>query len=91
MISSFATFVKVMQPICCRLRRSSVPRARILNITLSGDLPWDEIVVVSAKEIPGNNYVALIAHVWLAHSLPKWAAKRIAATWSRPEREKFLR
>ncbi len=40
--------------------RSSVPRGRIKNISFEGDLPWDEITVVSAKDIPGENYVALI-------------------------------
>jgi hypothetical protein len=38
----------------------------------------------------GVNF-GIVAHLWLAHALPKWSARRIAATWSRPEREKFLR
>lgn len=33
--------------------------------------------------------VAIVAHLWLARALPKWTAKRIAATWCRAEREKF--
>src|SRR6266508_4276240 len=40
--------------------RSSVPRGRIKNISLEGDIPWDEFTVVTAKDIPGENYVALI-------------------------------
>ena len=40
--------------------RSPIPRGRIKNISFSGDLPWDEITVVTAKDIPGENYVALI-------------------------------
>jgi CO/xanthine dehydrogenase Mo-binding subunit len=40
--------------------RSSVPRGRIKNIEFSGDTPWNDITVVSAKDIPGENYVALI-------------------------------
>src|SRR5499433_31718 len=40
--------------------RSSVPRGRIRNITYEGDLPWDEFTIVTAKDIPGANYVALI-------------------------------
>ncbi|HEX3280583.1 MAG TPA: xanthine dehydrogenase family protein molybdopterin-binding subunit [Pyrinomonadaceae bacterium] len=40
--------------------RSSVPRARITNISFEGDIPWDEFTVVTAKDIPGENYVALI-------------------------------
>ena len=40
--------------------RSTIPRGRIKNISFSGDLPWDQITVVTAKDIPGENYVALI-------------------------------
>ncbi len=40
--------------------RSSIPRGRISNIEFSGDIPWDQITVVTAKDIPGENYVALI-------------------------------
>ena len=40
--------------------RSSVPRGRIKSITYEGDSPWDQIAVVTAKDIPGENYVALI-------------------------------
>ena len=40
--------------------RSSVPRGRIKNISFDGNLPWDQITVVNAKDIPGENYVALI-------------------------------
>jgi CO/xanthine dehydrogenase Mo-binding subunit len=40
--------------------RSSVPRGRISNIEFSGNIPWSEITVVTAKDIPGENYVALI-------------------------------
>ncbi len=40
--------------------RSSIPRGRIKNISFEGDLPWQEFVIVTAKDIPGENYVALI-------------------------------
>jgi len=40
--------------------RSSVPRGRIKSIAFAGDIPWDQITVVTAKDIPGENYVALI-------------------------------
>ncbi|MFZ0061769.1 MAG: xanthine dehydrogenase family protein molybdopterin-binding subunit, partial [Pyrinomonadaceae bacterium] len=40
--------------------RSGVPRGRIKSIAFAGDLPWDQITVVTAKDIPGENYVALI-------------------------------
>lgn len=34
---------------------------------------------------------AIVGHLCLARALPKWTAKRIAATWSRSERAKFSR
>ncbi len=40
--------------------RSPVARGKITNISFDGDIPWDEFVIVTAKDIPGGNYVALI-------------------------------
>jgi CO/xanthine dehydrogenase Mo-binding subunit len=40
--------------------RSATARGRITNISFEGDLPWDEFTIVTAKNIPGANYVALI-------------------------------
>src|SRR3954452_21599630 len=40
--------------------RSSIPRGRILQISFEGDIPWDQFTIVAAKDIPGENYVALI-------------------------------
>src|SRR5256714_14994184 len=40
--------------------RSHVPRGRICEITFGDGLPWDEFTVVTARDIPGANYVALI-------------------------------
>jgi CO/xanthine dehydrogenase Mo-binding subunit len=40
--------------------RSPSPRGRITNINFNGGLPWNEITTVTAKDIPGENYVALI-------------------------------
>src|SRR6478609_2097277 len=40
--------------------RSPVARGRIKNISFEGDIPWDEFVIVTSKDIPGANYVALI-------------------------------
>ncbi|MCA1578228.1 MAG: xanthine dehydrogenase family protein molybdopterin-binding subunit [Acidobacteria bacterium] len=40
--------------------RSPVARGRIKNISFEGDIPWDEFTLVTAKDIPGANYVALI-------------------------------
>ncbi|HSD45593.1 MAG TPA: molybdopterin cofactor-binding domain-containing protein, partial [Pyrinomonadaceae bacterium] len=40
--------------------RCSAARGRIKNISFAGDIPWDEFTIVTAKDIPGHNYVALI-------------------------------
>src|SRR5205807_6517466 len=40
--------------------RSSIPRGRIKNISFEGAIPWNEFTIVTAKDIPGENYVALI-------------------------------
>ncbi len=40
--------------------RSSVPRGRIRDIRFDPRIPWDQYVVVTAKDIPGKNLVALI-------------------------------
>src|SRR5262249_31283032 len=41
--------------------RSRIPRGRITRISFNSNIPWDEYVVVSAKDIPGKNCIALIA------------------------------
>jgi CO/xanthine dehydrogenase Mo-binding subunit len=40
--------------------RSAVPRGKIKRIAFGAGIAWEEFVVVSAKEIPGKNCVALI-------------------------------
>ncbi|HEX5890675.1 MAG TPA: xanthine dehydrogenase family protein molybdopterin-binding subunit, partial [Pyrinomonadaceae bacterium] len=40
--------------------RSPAARGRIKVISFEGDLPWHEFTIVTAKDIPGANYVALI-------------------------------
>ena len=40
--------------------RSQVARGRIRNIAFEGDIPWNEFTIITAKDIPGENYVALI-------------------------------
>jgi CO/xanthine dehydrogenase Mo-binding subunit len=40
--------------------RSPVARGRIKNISFEGNIPWDEFTIITAKDIPGENYVALI-------------------------------
>jgi CO/xanthine dehydrogenase Mo-binding subunit len=44
-----------------RTVRSTVPRGRLERIEFDPALPWDEIVVVTARDIPGRNVVTLIA------------------------------
>jgi CO/xanthine dehydrogenase Mo-binding subunit len=40
--------------------RSSIPRGKIKKITFGAGIAWDEFVIVSAKDIPGTNCIALI-------------------------------
>ena len=40
--------------------RSQIPRGHIREITFDPDVAWDEFVIVSAKDIPGKNCIALI-------------------------------
>ncbi|HET6976837.1 MAG TPA: xanthine dehydrogenase family protein molybdopterin-binding subunit [Pyrinomonadaceae bacterium] len=40
--------------------RSPAARGKITNISFDGDIPWDEFIIVTAKDVPGANYVALI-------------------------------
>ncbi len=40
--------------------RSHIPRGKITRIIFGSGIPWDEFVVVSAKDIPGQNCIALI-------------------------------
>src|ERR1700688_183056 len=40
--------------------RSPVARGRICGIEFPRGLPWDEFTIVTAKDIPGENCVALI-------------------------------
>ena len=40
--------------------RSPIARGNITNISFDSSIPWDEFMIVTAKDIPGANYVALI-------------------------------
>ena len=40
--------------------RSPAPRGRIARVAFGEGVPWDEFVVVTAKDVPGENCVALI-------------------------------
>ncbi|MGI9165428.1 MAG: xanthine dehydrogenase family protein molybdopterin-binding subunit [Pyrinomonadaceae bacterium] len=42
--------------------RSPVARGRIKSIAFEDGVRWDEFVVVTAKDIPGENYVALLVN-----------------------------
>jgi CO/xanthine dehydrogenase Mo-binding subunit len=41
--------------------RSQIPRGRIKKITFGPGIAWDDFVIVSAKDIPGKNFIALTA------------------------------
>ena len=43
-----------------RTVRSQIPRGKIRKITFGPQIPWQEFVIVSARDIPGKNCVALI-------------------------------
>ena len=40
--------------------RSGAPRGRIKKIGFGSGVPWDEFVIVSARDIPGKNCISLI-------------------------------
>lgn len=40
--------------------RSRIPRGKIKKISFGPDIAWNEFVIVSAKDVPGKNYIALI-------------------------------
>jgi CO/xanthine dehydrogenase Mo-binding subunit len=40
--------------------RSSSARGKIQQIKFEGDLPWNDFTIVTAQDIPGENYVSLI-------------------------------
>jgi CO/xanthine dehydrogenase Mo-binding subunit len=40
--------------------RSNIPRGKIRKISFDAGIAWDEFVVVTAKDIPGRNCIALI-------------------------------
>ncbi|MBV8629533.1 MAG: xanthine dehydrogenase family protein, partial [Silvibacterium sp.] len=44
--------------------RSAIPRGRVLGIEFGPGIPWDEFTIVTAKDIPGKNYIALINTDW---------------------------
>src|SRR5258705_4007400 len=40
--------------------RSPTARGRLRKIKFEGDIPWSEFTIVTAQDIPGANYVALL-------------------------------
>src|SRR4051794_20433761 len=40
--------------------RSTVPRGRITGITFDSRIDWSEFTIVTAADVPGHNFVALI-------------------------------
>jgi len=46
--------------LCGATVRSGIPRGKIKKITFGPGITWDEFVIVTAKDIPGKNCIALI-------------------------------
>src|SRR3979409_826663 len=42
--------------------RSSIARGRIRGVRYEGGIPWSDFTIVTAKDIPGKNEIAAIAH-----------------------------
>src|SRR5882762_8118321 len=42
--------------------RSNIARGRIRGVRYGGGIPWSEFTIVTAKDIPGKNEIAAIAH-----------------------------
>ncbi len=63
-----------------RTIRSNVARGRLRGITFLPGVPWDEFTVVTAKDIPGQNVVALIEsdQPCLAHDEIRHVAEPVA-------------
>src|SRR5262245_7150080 len=40
--------------------RSCIARATVNSISFEAGIPWHEVTIVTARDIPGENYVALI-------------------------------
>jgi CO/xanthine dehydrogenase Mo-binding subunit len=62
-VRGLARYVDDLQPPGLRhgrTVRSAVARGRLERIEFDPDLPWDEIVVVTARDVPGTNRVKLI-------------------------------
>jgi len=59
--------------------RSPQPRGAIRNITYGDGIPWNEITVVTAADIPGRNIVTLIVEdqPYLAHEIVNHAEEPV--------------
>jgi len=60
--------------------RTTVPRGRLRGIRFLPGVPWDEFVVVTAADIPGENVVHLIEddQPYLAHDVIRHVAEPVA-------------
>jgi len=82
-----------------RARRRAIVRDVIqIGLLLSVDylfVHWPESRIPFAGRASSLMFLRginglIVADFWLTRALPKWTAKRIASTWCRSEREKFL-
>lgn len=44
--------------------RATIPRGLLKNVNFLPGIPWDEFTIVSAKDIPGKNYLAMLENDW---------------------------
>jgi len=42
--------------------RSTIPRGQIRKINFGSEIPWDEFVIVTATDVPGENHISLIGN-----------------------------
>ncbi len=62
-VTGEAKYIDDYQPEDClygRTVRSPEPRGKIKAIKFTGDIPWEEFVIVRPADIPGENIVAMI-------------------------------
>lgn len=69
--------------------RSASPRGRIKGVHFDSGIPWDEFTIVTAKDIPGNNSVALLVNdqPCLAHQFVNHAEEAVVLL---AHRDKYL-
>jgi len=84
--------------VVARARRVAMARDAAQFVLLAGvdwlfsNWPSTHIPLLSRSDslvVLGIANAALLAHVWLARTLPKWSTRRIATTWCASERARL--